>query len=288
MQRGNPIVLALAHIQKTAGTTLNGILRQSYGLAHCDVEPVHEGVTYLATTYSAADHRWTRVPYPRLRSIAGHRVKPHSDLQLAVPDVRYYSFLREPLARTASHYQHEVQWLGQMQSFEEWSQEPHLRDLQCRHLGGTASADDAIETIERCCFFVGLTERFDASLLLLRQRIDDGRFGILYATRNVASNPSIRDGLLADAGARKLNEEMNREDRKLYDYVWNELFPRYEREYGGSLERDVAAFRAELPEWRMSAREGLSRLKRNLIYKPYLKAAKRLAGRSRPITETVS
>ena len=69
-------MLALCHIPKTAGTTIVGMLRRSYGMRHCDVEPIvgRSGV------YGKPDHRFAQRLHPRLASVAGHQVTPASDL----------------------------------------------------------------------------------------------------------------------------------------------------------------------------------------------------------------
>ena len=87
-------VLVFIHINKTAGTTLRYILRSSYGARHCDVEPVARarGRTRRFSTSDLA----ARPPfYPRLASIAGHRISGHTDLEEArAPTSDTVTFLR--------------------------------------------------------------------------------------------------------------------------------------------------------------------------------------------------
>ncbi|MBW1881197.1 MAG: sulfotransferase family 2 domain-containing protein [Deltaproteobacteria bacterium] len=272
-------MIAFAHIQKTGGVTMNSVLRRSYGTRHCDVMPVGRYDTYLLETYSGSDHRWTARLYPRLLSIAGHLVKPHSDLHTVVPEVRYFTMLREPLKRMASHYQHVVQKLGRTWSFRDWAENALLRDLQTHHIGGTGRFEDAAGILEERCFLVGLVERYDESLVLLRRRAGEPEMDIRYIARNVATDNSIRDGLLADPDHRRMLADLNREDVKLYRFVVEDLYPRFQREYGATLEADVAAFRAALPARRISVREQLSRLKMNLVYRPLLRGYRSVAAR---------
>ena len=153
--------IAFCHIQRTAGTTLNQILRRSFGLRHCDVERWQLAEDYYTASYTAADHRWVRLLHPLLVSIAGHQVKPLSDLENVCPDLRYYTFMRDPVRRTASHYQHNVKVMGYLGPFNEWVKREAFHDLQSKHLAGDADANKAIEVIEEKQIFVGLTERFD-------------------------------------------------------------------------------------------------------------------------------
>jgi hypothetical protein len=271
-------VIAFAHIQKTGGVTLGSVLRRSYGPRHCDVMPVQRGSEYLREVYSASDHRWTAMLYPRLRSIAGHLVKPHSDLDTAVPDIRYVTLLRDPLKRMASHYQHVVQREGRILSFREWVEDPLLHNLQSWHLGGTNRFEDAAAVVEQC-LMVGLVERYDESLVLLRQRAGEPRLRIRYLPKNVSTDNTIRDGLLADPSTRRLLVELNREDTKLYRLVVEDLYPSYQSDYGRTLDADVSVFRASLPGRAISGREQLCRMKLNLVYRPLLRAHWRVSGR---------
>ena len=93
--------------------------------------------------------------------------------------------------------------------------------------------------IESREMFVGLTECFDESLVLLRAlRAPDLR--IDYEAVNVARRNSIASDLLSNPGTRQAIVEANREDLELYAYVEAELYPRFQREFGPSLAAALA------------------------------------------------
>ena len=268
-------MLAFAHIQKTAGITVNRILRRSFGVHHCDVQPWHPRTAYYETTYSAKDHQKLVRLYPRLESIAGHRVKPHSDLKSVCPNIRYLTFLREPRARMASHYQYRVQRAGYTQPFEEWLKEEHYHNLQTKHIAGSDDLDLAMRILREECFFVGLIEHFDESLVMLRGKVADPRFDIRYVRENVAPDSSIRERLVNDPASRALMEEANNADLQLYEYVVKELYPAQKREFGATLASEVESFKStnRLPP--LNVNSMLNLVKRNCIYKPMLAYAKR-------------
>lgn len=264
-------MIAFAHIQKTAGVTLNWILRRSFGLRHAEVEPWHprppEGFYFWV--YSADDHRRVQRLCPRLHSIAGHNVKPFSDLQTVRPDIRYFTFLREPAAREASHYQYAVQRLGYRGSLEERLERDEWRhNLQTRHLAGNDDVDEAIRLLRERCFFVGLTERFDESLVLLRQRAALPRLDIRYRRENLAPDNRIAREALTDRRTRELIEEANRQDARLYAYVRDELFPEQIREFGPDLEGQVQALREESDVRRYNLRALASGAMKRLVLQP--------------------
>lgn len=104
-------MLAFVHIVKIAGTTLNWIVRSSFGVHHVDRGPRDSAANYFSTD----DFR----RFSRVDSYAGHKVRAYDDLAEAVPGIRYYTFLREPVTRMPP-CQHGVQGGDLKMSPEEW------------------------------------------------------------------------------------------------------------------------------------------------------------------------
>lgn len=265
-------MLAFVHINKAAGTNVSQILRRSYGPAHCDVKTWREGAAF----YSARDHRRVQALHPRLRSIAGHHVRPWSDLRDCRPDLFYFAFLREPLSRCASNYQQTLR-AGRGRPFEEWIRNPRWHNRQTRHLGGTEKVDDALRVIEREGVLLGLVSRFDEGLVMLRLRRRDPRLDIRYEPSNVAPDSTIARRLLEEPASRRALEEANRADLALYEQVVEELYPRQRREFPG-LETEVEAFQRENREKvGLGLGHALNLAQRNLVYKPALRLVRALS-----------
>ena len=161
--------LLLPISKKTAGTTINWILKRSFGINHCDVEPWKQGEEYYSTSYCADDHQRLRRLYPNLASIAGHQVKPHSDLETVCPEIRYFTFLRIPVARMASQYQYLIQRMHYGWSFEEFFGQERFHNVQTKHLAGKDDVALAIKIIDEKKIFIGLVEKFDESLVLMKK-----------------------------------------------------------------------------------------------------------------------
>jgi hypothetical protein len=235
-------LLVFVHIHKTAGTTMRYILRSSYGSRHCDVEPWHGA--WSDPPFSSDDLRRVRRLYPRLASIAGHRIAGWVDLQEPGTDLRYLTFLREPVALCASRFQYQLEYRKKRGLiFERWIEEDWVRDAQTQRIGGTTDPNDAIETIARKGIFVGLTERFDESIVMLKH-LRDPDLDIRYAPRNVARGSNVAKRLLEDPRTHRMLVEANRGDLELYRHVVDELFPAQAREFGPSLDERVAELRA--------------------------------------------
>lgn len=289
-------MLALIHIEKTGGKTIARIMRREYGMRHCDVQSWSGNQN--EEVFGADDYLRLRWLYPRLKSISGHAVRPYSDLSEACSGVRYYTMLRKPLERCAAHYNYQVAAMGKRVSFDEWILDSRFRNRQTYYLSGTQDADAAIEVVRKNLFFVGLSERYEESVVILAQRTCDPGLKTQFApyqtsgggaaTRLLLADPLYRrypdariaQEILSDPSRRAKLKEANLSDLKLYDFVTRELFPRQVQEYGGAFDSDVKAL-PSVGRWQVvSFKWVLSRLKRNLLYKPALHVYRRGLDRS--------
>ncbi|MFX1410561.1 MAG: hypothetical protein ACFFA6_09425 [Promethearchaeota archaeon] len=260
-------MLAFIHIAKNAGTTVSWILRSSFGIQHCDVQPWHARRTPIP--FSAHDLQRLHRLYPRLDSIAGHRVTPYAGLEEACPHIQYFTLLREPLKRCASYYQYVTQWHGERRAFEDWIQTEWPRNRETKMLAGAEDAGAAVRMIREKNIFIGLTEWFDESLLLFKYLVASD-LDISYERLNVARDNAMAQDLLTSERTRQMLAEANQLDLELYEYVRHELYPSYRREYGASLDQDVAAYQQN--QGKFNRRNIIvNRVYRNLVYKPALK-----------------
>jgi len=246
-----------------------GILRRSYGLRHCDVEPV-AGRT---ASYGAADHRFASRLHPCLASIAGHQVTPSSDLEESVGEVLFYTILREPVSRVASQYQH-VAMRSNPPPLEEVLPRSWWNNRQTRQLAGVDDVEAAVDVIRAKNVLIGFTGAFDEFLIMLRAEARDPRLDIRYVRRNISPDHSISRRILEDPSARRQIEEHNRNDLELWRVVQREIYPRQRSRFPG-LERDLRSFLQVRTPPARSPRELLNRVHRNMLYKPALESARR-------------
>lgn len=258
-------VLAFIHIPKTAGSTISTILRHSYCWRHCDIRL---GDDLCVPPLTAAVLRRTRWIYWRLESVAGHGIVPYSDLGTTCPDIRYYTFVREPIVRCASEYQFLVQRDGLSDSFDQWIESDRARNRMTRTICGEPDASKAIAVVNGWIGFVGLVERFDQSLVLLRQWLGRPVLDIRYRSKNVMRDSSIKDRLLGNEASRKKLAAANQQDIELYRYVTEHIYPEQVRRYGSGLAADVRHFVATNRRPRPYPRQLASLLVREMIYKP--------------------
>ena len=230
------VVIGVVHIHKTAGTTLAGVFKRSFGRRHCDVLPVDPASDVL-TLQGLHDLRRF---YPRLRSILGHGVRVYTGLEREIPDIEYVTFLREPIVRTASHYQYDRQRGGVDLPFEEWITHEAVRDRQTRIIAGPAgTGEQAISLMPRFSF-VGRADRFDESLLMMQRAV--GLPDIHYASKWVAPSDDIKKRLLADPAAVEMISSVNRNDLAVWEHFTSDVYPKQQAEYGPSLDDDLERF----------------------------------------------
>ncbi len=264
-------VLAFCHVPKTGGTSVNDLLRRNLGLRHLDVMPC------AGYVYGREDLARDLRRFPWIRSIAGHCLRPFVDYGEPGGRLRWFTMLREPVARTVSHYQHEVVLSGQERSLEEWLELPYNRNWHVRMLAGGQDLDRALEVLAERDVTVGLLSDFDRSVRLMAARSGLARFDpACLRRRNVSGSNEVRDRIRANMDRyRPVLEEANALDLELHRRVSEELYPALLAEVG--LDTGPPTEHAE-PRSPLTTglNSTLSFLLRNALYRPLMQ----LRGRS--------
>ena len=214
-----PSCVVFVHVPKTAGQTLNAILARQYD----------QTATVIVEDRSDLQASFLRTARRRPVSLMrGHL--PYGIHEALGIDVVYITMLREPVARVVSTYRyikrtphhrlHEVVRAERMtlsRFVQSDIDREEVVDGQTRLLSGILDRDPdeemlakAIDNLDRIAV-VGLTERFDQSVLLMRRQLG-WRFP-LYIRKNVA--PALSTDAL-DPRDRALIEQQNRLDMRLY------------------------------------------------------------------------
>lgn len=260
-------LLVHVHISRTGGSTLNHILRSSYGARHCPAEPWDS--KWGPNPFTRGDLRKLRKLYPNLRSIAGHRLFGYEDLDDGGIQASYFSMLRDPVKACASRFQYKVEHTEkEFDELEAWLQKDWIRNRHVKAIAGTDDVSDAIELIRKKRIFIGLTERYDHTVVLMKRLVAPD-LDISYDRVNVADKRDISEQLLSNDGYRRMIEEAQSADLELYRYVKETLWPEYVAAYGESLESDVERFAASRGSFNQ-LNILLSRIKAYAVYKPAL------------------
>lgn len=236
-------VIAFVHIPKTAGTTLNALLARAYA-SHETCEIMMRGMSLRLPGAAilpkpAISHSKIR----RLKSALKHRpalrlIRGHFDLSLGsiLPaDTRYFTLLRDPVERAVSHYRHyrrqtndPIHPLALRSTLTEWVRSCGLVEMdngQTRRLAGAMNLpcgrvtpqtlERAKSALARNFEVVGLTERFDETLVLLHRAFHWPLYRL--AAQNVG-DCRTRHARLSEEELQAV-EACNRYDLELYRFA---------------------------------------------------------------------
>lgn len=238
------MIAAFIHIPKTAGITMNLILQNSFGINHCDAEPIVKK-NGLRNIFTRKDFCLVAFFYPRLKSIAGHSLRAFSDINDHKIKFKYFTFLRDPFNRCISFYMFKKR-VGdecKLDDIIEWTS-----NAMTRQIAGKADFALAREVIQKNNMFCGLVEKFLESLILL-QRLHVPDIRIRYLSKNVTPKSSEYMELLSNEALKVRIYEKNKLDLKLYHYVSKILMPDYRLQYGPTLEKDISKYSKNLDDF---------------------------------------
>ncbi len=226
-------MIVFLHIPKTAGSTFQFILENTFGLSACHTD--HNKRPF----FKQDDYEFARKFYPGMKSLAGHNL--NDPVALTLPDPFHITFLREPVARVFSHYQDTILTGSKAWTFEEFmAHSPMSSDLHVRLMAGERNLDKAKKYLERCGF-VGLTEKFDLSLHIL-EKLTPLPLNLNYKRRRTASTNDIRKKVVNNPRMIELAREHNQLDLALYDFAVKEIYPRFCAQAGLTPDSQVTSF----------------------------------------------
>jgi len=154
-RKNRPIVFV--HIPKTAGTSFRSAASEYYGkhriLNDYGYESEETSEVVLRHYYQDEDAGLLRDASKSYQLISGHY--PASRYSEIFPDAPVVVFIREPIARVVSEYNHLCNLNGYKGSFRSFYNEEVYQDRQHKLLAGLSLKELA---------FVGITDEYDLSL----------------------------------------------------------------------------------------------------------------------------
>ena len=89
---------------------------------------------------------------------------------------------------------------------------------------------------------------------------------ISFRRVNVARSNTLAQSLLSNESTRQMLIEANQANLELYNFIRQKLYPTFQREYGPSLEADVARYQQTRGNNFNFRNLTLSRLKQSMLY----------------------
>ncbi|MFK9094773.1 sulfotransferase family 2 domain-containing protein [Bacillus salipaludis] len=224
-------VILFVHIDKTAGQTLKGIIDKQYQISEVrklkpplTIESIMNEIpkdkaSKIGCYFNHLEDYLKRVPGgdEAFSCIYGHiYFGAHSCLS---KPFTYITMLRDPVDRVISHYYYLLakNHFKTFTSFEDFIQMDLNRNVQTQYISGNTLPDlpKAIEHLERYFSVVGITERFNESLYLMKKQF--GWHQVDYSNRNVTSHRPAKEQLSPEI----INfiQKNNDLDMELYKYA---------------------------------------------------------------------
>lgn len=113
-------------------------------------------------------------------------------------------------------------------SFDDFLAEEKFSNFMTKRLAGSYDLEKAKERLNTSFSFVGLTEFFDQSLLIMKYRLFDEDFDLAYQKRNVAK--SYQPESLSEEHIQRVQEN-NQLDLELYGHAKDIFENRCQKEY---------------------------------------------------------
>jgi hypothetical protein len=255
-------MLVFSHIPKTAGTSLAFLLQRYYGSRLLSAQYRKDSL------YKYEDLKKDLKIYPHVQCLTGHSVKPFVDFKEYNSQMHWFTFLREPKKRFISHYIHQYNSGANIQfrmDFVEWTQKYNRKNWMVRMIAGIEDLEAAKQILREKFKFVGVTEKYDESLVIMKNSLGLSDFNIDYhAPKNISKDIEIRKKISDnDQLYKDLILEQNELDIELYDYVLKNIWEKQKNDYYApdQSKSRIIHEKIKLAEYNLF---------RNLIYKPYL------------------
>jgi hypothetical protein len=239
--------LIFLHLPKCAGTTLNRIIEWEYNPTRVfSIDPV-----LFLWSYQKLN-RWPAKRLARMQVFKGHM--PFGIHKRLPQPSTYITFLRDPVERVISAYYFardyllhpKHRWISKL-TLEEYARVSPNHNVQCKYLSGRRFVGDfhagdcnaemletAKENLNRYFSLVGITERFDEGLAILK--IIFGWEIAKYANFNVTKSRQAKTSL--PAATVELIADRNKYDMALYEYA-STIFRQTRAQYGDEVRRQI-------------------------------------------------
>lgn len=232
-------MICFVHIEKAAGTTLHYIFRNN-DLSYL---ALHAWYTWSNTddcVFTKEEAKCFFKILPFTKGFGGHTTRSYLKYEKVIThDMDYITFLREPIARYISHYRHQKQKMT-MGCIEEFLNEKRFNNFMTKRIAGNFDVDQAKRILLEDFSFVGLTERFDESLILMKKKLRLERFCLFYEKKRVsAKTQNIEDDTTNINSKLDKIYENNKLDIELYNFAKNNIYKKYIESFDNNLEKEV-------------------------------------------------
>ncbi|WP_299519964.1 sulfotransferase family 2 domain-containing protein [Winogradskyella sp.] len=240
------------HIEKCAGTTLHHSIK--YNLpGYLILKPWYYWSNEEGNFLNKSELKWLKIFYPILCGIGGHTTRTYARYEEVVnKDIKYFTFLRNPITRYLSQYNHHVNKKRRNWSIEDFTNDRRFDNYMTQRLANGADLELAKFRLRENFSFVGLFEEFDESLVMLEQFVFGDNIALNYEHKNDSKKEKKIKYNELNENIKKSILKNNSLDIELYKYVCDELYPKYKSNYRGDIELSTKSFKLKNENYRFN------------------------------------
>jgi hypothetical protein len=240
--------LCFIHIEKSGGITLHNVFHRcfpGYISPHPDIKfgdpctNVHLG--QLIKKYPL-----------QVTGIGGHRMGAFLNYESVVKSgICYFTLMRNPIERYMSHLNWQKFVMRKNWTPESFFSDPSAYNYQALRIAGTRDIDKAKKIMKEKFSLIGMIEKYDEAMVLLKGVIGDSSLDFRYEKANIKSY--VEKAYRFDQLSPNLQEKAianNKIDIELYRFLQEELYPIYLNRFQGNLDTEVNEFRESNKHYR--------------------------------------
>lgn len=242
MQLNPKYFYCFIHIEKCAGTTFSHSLKYNVPF-YLSLKPWYFWSNEKGNYFRKEELSILLKYFPMLSGIGGHTTRTFLDYESVIKKpIKYFTFLRDPIKRYMSHFNHQVNKKGIDWKLDEFIKEERFNNYMTRRIAGEANLKKAIQRIEEDFSFVGLFEKYDESIVLMNQFVFDEELLLYYETKNDSLYEKKLNYNDLDNHIQEKIMKNNLLDLELYKYVKEKIYPQFISRYSGNLKNDTKKF----------------------------------------------
>jgi len=236
-------MICFVHIEKAGGTTLHYLLRNNF-MSHLTLTPWDYWTNNNHSSFQKEEAKYLFKFFNFVKSFGGHTTRSYLNYESVIDDcVDYITFLREPVSRYISHYNHQKNVMKIDWNIESFLKEKRFDNFMTKRIAGREDIDKAKQILNEKFSFVGLIESFDESLVLMRNELPYYNFNINYEVKNKSKNENYQvNPKLTDSNMLNEIKKRNELDIELYQFAKTSIFPKYQERYKGNMEDTIHDF----------------------------------------------
>jgi hypothetical protein len=184
---------------------------------------------------------------PLIECITGHAVHAYSDLDTISDDIKYFTVLRDPVARCISAYFYGTEYMKRNFTFEQHFRTEGKNNLQTRWIAGRPDLEAAKQILAERFWLVGRTERLAEFVVMLGGELANRQFDPWFQSKNLRTARKVQRAETPASILERHREEIvarNQLDIDLIEHVETVVLPRQRARYGPSFTDDVKALEA--------------------------------------------